>query len=219
MRRARFLNTDNRPRRYERNGDMLENGRNSVKNVTILVAVGANLPSGGGDSLRTCKIARDKIESSGVEVVAQARWRKSPAFPSGAGPDFTNGALKVSTSLAPEALLATLHKVEAELGRERLIRWGPRVCDLDLIGYGQMVLPTEPIVREWMAMGASAGDCAPPDTLILPHPRAHERAFVLGPLMDIAPEWRHPVSGETVSQMWAGLSPEARAEIEIIEDE
>ncbi|MGB0507909.1 MAG: 2-amino-4-hydroxy-6-hydroxymethyldihydropteridine diphosphokinase [Pikeienuella sp.] len=188
-----------------------------MKNTQILVAVGANLPSQQGNSLRTCKIALDRIESLGVEITHQASWRRSPAFPAESGPDFTNGAIQVETTLSPATLLVLLHKVEADLGRERPVRWGPRVCDLDLIAYGDVVSPNIDTLQRWMTLGDAAGDCAPPNELILPHPRMHERAFVLGPLMDIAPDWLHPQTGRTVREMWTRLSPEARAQIEIIE--
>ncbi len=108
-----------------------------------------------------------------------------------------------------------LHTVEAELGRERAERWGPRICDLDLLGLGEAVLPGMDEVRKWMAMQDDQAS-TPPDGLILPHPRLHRRAFVLLPLLDVAPDWQHPVLGRTVDQMVAALTPPDLAGIEIL---
>lgn len=116
-------------------------------------------------------------------------------------------------------MLAALHQVEHELGRERLERWGPRVCDLDLIACGGLVTPDEETVRSLMALGDAAAQAPAPDRLILPHPRMHERAFVLAPLADVAPDWRHPLTGRSVAEMLADLPRAARDEVETLDDE
>jgi 2-amino-4-hydroxy-6-hydroxymethyldihydropteridine diphosphokinase len=100
-------------------------------------------------------------------------------------PDFLNQALEVETQLAPDELLAHLKEIEAILGREQTIRYGPRRIDLDILFYDDLVLD-------------KAG-------LQVPHPRLHERTFVLVPLADLAPDLRHPQTGQTVQEMLAQL--------------
>lgn len=176
-----------------------------------LIALGANRPSATGGPRATLETALEMIARRGIVVEARARWRRSPAFPAGSGPDFVNGAARLRASLTPEAVLEALHEVEAALGRERLVRWGPRVCDLDLIACGGQVAPDEATARAWMARGPAAGPA--PEGLILPHPRMHERAFVLAPLAEIAPGWRHPLTGLSVAEMLAALPAAEREEV------
>lgn len=182
-----------------------------------LVAIGSNLPGEAGNSLETCIRALVEIESPEVRVVRRARWRRCPAFPAGSGPDFVNGAALVKTTLSAAELLSRLHSVEAKLGRIRRLRWGPRVCDLDLIAYGNVMLPDLSTLRRMMVDGATT--TAAPDRMILPHPRMHERAFVLAPLADIAPDWQHPLTGKTVTQMLSALPARAREEVTVIDED
>lgn len=190
-----------------------------MKNVSErLIALGSNLASTTGSPREILEIALKLLADSGCEVTALARWRRTPAFPPGSGPFFVNGAARVRSALDPEALLALFHDVEARLGRVRARRWGPRVCDIDLIASGDLILPDVAELRRLMALGAAAGDAPPPAGLVLPHPRMHERAFVLAPLADIAPDWRHPVTGKSVREMLAALPEAARAEVEFLDD-
>ncbi|MEX2519262.1 MAG: 2-amino-4-hydroxy-6-hydroxymethyldihydropteridine diphosphokinase [Paracoccaceae bacterium] len=191
--------------------------RNSGQNNEILLlALGANMSSAVGAPQVTLEKALNLLRDSGVRVAATARWRRSVAFPRDSGPDFVNGAARVETDLEPDRLMARLHEIEQTLGRVRRARWAPRVCDLDLIAYGARVTPDAATVRALMALGQGAGGAPAPDRLILPHPRMAERAFVLAPLADIAPGWRHPLTGRSVTEMLGDLPPEIRAEVEII---
>lgn len=192
-----------------------------VKNIVqaqavCLIALGANLPSQAGSVEQTLALAQQLLASDEVKIIARSRSYRTPAFPVGSGPDFINAALKVETALPPETLLARLHAIEAQLGRDRVRRWEARVVDLDLLSYQDLVLPDIDTFRRWRDMPFSKQGAQAPDRLILPHPRLHERGFVLVPLLDIAPEWRHPVLGLTVHDMHAGLPDGACSGIEIV---
>ena len=88
------------------------------------------------------------------------------------------------------------------------MRWAPRVCDLDLIAVGDLVLPDRATLARWMALDLGQAQTVAPPRLVLPHPRMHERGFVLAPLADIAPGWRHPATGRPVAQTPAALPAE-----------
>ena len=109
--------------------------------------------------------------------------------------------------------MAHLHTIESELGRVRKGRWGQRTIDLDLLAHGDRVCPDERTLRDWMGLPLDLQKNTAPDRLILPHPRMHERGFVLMPLADVAPHWVHPVLGQTVVQMLAGLPDTAVQDI------
>lgn len=162
----------------------------------ILVAIGANLAGGGFASpLATCDAAVARLsDDPQLTVHAVSRWFESEPVPPSDQPWYVNGVIRIDTALGPVALLARLHDIEASFGRMRRTRNEARPLDLDIIDYnGQL------------ADGAGAGP-------VLPHPRAAERLFVLLPLRDVAPEWRHPVSGEAVEALIATL-PSGGAEI------
>lgn len=145
------------------------------------------------------------LDQRGLHLRATSRLFRTPCFPPGAGPDYVNAAAVLETDLSPRDVLALLHNVEAEFGRERVQRWGSRVLDLDLLAVGDAVLPDRDTHDRWRALTPEAQLTETPDDLILPHPRMHERGFVLLPLNDVAPDWRHPVLGRTVSEMCAAL--------------
>jgi 2-amino-4-hydroxy-6-hydroxymethyldihydropteridine diphosphokinase len=100
-------------------------------------------------------------------------------------PPYLNMVAELETELSPKGLLAEMLRVEKALGRERRERWGPRTLDLDLLLYGDLVLEEE--------------------GLSVPHPRLHERAFVLVPLLDLLPEGRHPLLGQSFAELLASL--------------
>ena len=172
----------------------------------FLVALGANEPLPGADLVSALEGAVEALGAlPGTRVERLSRWFDTPAWPPGAGPDFVNGAAAVVSNLESFQFLSALHEVEAGTGRVRGRRWAPRTCDLDLLAAGDQVLPDAGSVRRWMEMPDDEARHAVPDRLILPHPRLHQRAFVLVPLQDVAPTWRHPILGLTVGEMTAAL--------------
>lgn len=140
------------------------------------VALGSNL----GDPLATLRWAREELSRLGTVTGVSALYRTAPVGGPAGQPDYLNAVLRLETALAPPALLAALHRLEAEAGRERRERWEARTLDLDLLLCGEEVWETP--------------------ALTLPHPRAWDRAFVLAPLADLAPGLAHPGTGERVGE-------------------
>lgn len=186
--------------------------------MEYLIAMGANLPSEQGDLRDTFAVALELLAAEGTNLVAISRIYRTPAVPAGAGPDFLNATISVRAAMSPAEMLATLHRIEAALGRTRVRRWEARVIDLDLLAAGQTILPDEATLRRWMDLDANEQASLMPDQMILPHPRLHQRAFVLLPLCDIAPDWRHPVTQRNVMEMRDDLPPEALAGISVLDD-
>ena len=149
-----------------------------------------------------------------LNVTLQSRFFQSPAFPPGSGPDFVNAVAAVETDLSPSETVQVLHQIESEFGRTRRERWAPRVLDLDLLAQGDAVLPRKTVWQEWADLPLEEQKARTPPELILPHPRIQDRAFVLVPLMDIAPDWCHPVTGLSVREMVAGLDPADVAQLQ-----
>ena len=148
----------------------------------ILVGIGANLPDAAGRAaIETCRWAVGRLDAlPGLRVRGLSRWYRTAPVPASDQPDYVNGVAHLVGVAEPGALLGALHTIEAKAGRVRGVVNGARVLDLDLLAVGDMV----------MAGG-----------LMLPHPRMTKRAFVLRPLLDVAPGWRHPVSGLSAADL------------------
>jgi 2-amino-4-hydroxy-6-hydroxymethyldihydropteridine diphosphokinase len=161
----------------------------------ILLALGSNLESEAGSPAHTLRAAIDHLRAAGIGVPARSGLYASPAWPAErGGPEYRNAVVRLDTTLGPVELLACLHGIEARFGRDRQNepRWASRTLDLDLIDYeGRVEAPP-----------AGQG----PE---LPHPRAADRAFVLMPLLDVAPDWRHPATGMAGRDLLARLADAA----------
>ncbi|MEL6979848.1 MAG: 2-amino-4-hydroxy-6-hydroxymethyldihydropteridine diphosphokinase [Pseudomonadota bacterium] len=187
--------------------------------AAALIALGANTASPVGGPQITLETALDRLRAEDLQVLRRSAWRSTRAEPPGAGPDFINGVALIETTLSASALLDRLHDVEEALGRPRRLRdqrrWRPRGVDLDLLALGDHVAPDEAAVRDWMAKSDAACLADAPTGLLLPHPRLHRRAFVLDPLMEVAPAWRHPLLGLTAAAMLSDLPEAMRAGVRL----
>lgn len=149
----------------------------------VVIALGSNLKGPFASTRELLEAALEPFVREGMTITHRSSWWRSDAWPDPSAPPFLNGAVIVQTELEPRETLAALHRIEAAFGRDRHTPNAPRTLDLDLIAYGRDV-----------------GDF---DGLVLPHPRAAERRFVMGPLAEIAPNWLHPVTGEQAKELAA----------------
>jgi 2-amino-4-hydroxy-6-hydroxymethyldihydropteridine diphosphokinase len=170
---------------------VLENNR-SASDDAILIALGANLPTERfGAPADTVRAAIDVLAGTdGICVKKISSFYETAPVPVSDQPWYVNAVIRVETVLSPHDLLVRLHEIEADFGRVRVMRNEARVLDLDLIAYGRQVL------------GDDSG-------LIVPHPRLHERAFVLLPVRDVAGDWVHPVLQQSIASL-VGALPEGQ---------
>ena len=159
----------------------------------IIVALGSNLPYEARSPVDLIRGAARELERRFGFARLSPLYR-SHAWPDASDPFYVNAAAEIRTNEDPDAILEKLLGIEAAFGRVRSNRWGPRSLDLDLID-------CDGVIRR--ADGTSL--------LELPHPRVHERRFVLRPLLDLAPDWRHPLSGKAASDLLAAASPVTEA--------
>lgn len=160
----------------------------------IFIGVGANLPSPRfGPPRATCGAALAALAAAGIAVTRCSRWYRSAPVPPSDQPWFVNAVAEVATAVSPAEIMAVLLQIERDFGRRRGVPNAARILDLDLLDYhGRTSRPGE--------------------EPFLPHPRIQERAFVLLPLSDLAPDWRHPMTGVPVAALIAGLPKDQVAE-------
>ncbi len=149
--------------------------------ITTYIALGSNM----GDKMATCRRALDLLGRAGRVTKVSSFYRTEPVgYPN--QEDFINAVAELETSLSPLALLAACHVIEDDLGRSRLLQWGPRTIDLDILLYGDQVVNNS--------------------ELTIPHPLMAERRFVLVPLCEIAPQAKHPVIRKTAANLLKELA-------------
>ena len=184
-----------------------------TKDNIALIALGSNQLSVAGDPKDTVLQAMEIIQNSEAEILACSKLYTTYAHPSGSGPDFINAAIKISIS----QILNFLHRIETRFGRERLVRWGPRTIDLDLLAVDTEIRPDVETYLHWRRLSEIEQAHQAPSELILPHPRLQDRAFVLVPLADVAPEWVHPVLKKSVREMLNALPAEDKKGVRLVE--
>lgn len=159
-----------------------------------LVGLGGNSPGPWGSPADTIARALREIARAGPSVEAVSAFYETAAVGRAGQPPYVNAVALIDTHLSPEALLRLLKRIEARAGRRGGSPWGPRTLDIDILDH-------KGLVKHWQnerPRFARAG----PRPLVLPHPWIEKRPFVLRPLLDVAPNWRHPVSKQTATALW-----------------
>ncbi len=156
--------------------------RETAKEVTAYIGIGSNI----GDRAARLKASVELLsKKEGIEVTSVSSFYNTAPVGYLEQPDFLNAVVEIKTVLSAAELLLICRLIEKELKRERLIRWGPRTIDLDILLYGNQIINEE--------------------NLNVPHPRMHERAFVLEPLNEINPSAIHPVFNKTVHELYEAI--------------
>ena len=163
--------------------------------TSIFIGLGANLPHERfGSPRRTLEAALAELDRKGVRTVRVSPWYRTAPVPDSDQPWYVNAVAEVASDVPADALLAELHAVEATFGRARTVPNAARPIDLDLLDFQGEISP------------GGKGRAT------LPHPRMAGRAFVLRPLADLAPNWRHPVTGRPITELLAALPSDQVAE-------
>ena len=147
----------------------------------VYISIGSNI----GDREENCRKAIKLLKENGIALKRESSLYETEPWGVKNQPKFINMAIEVETDKEPEELLRVLKEIEIEIGRKETVKWGPRVIDLDILFYDELILKIP--------------------GLEIPHPLLHERDFVLKPLSEIAPDKKHPVIGKTVKEMAASL--------------
>jgi 2-amino-4-hydroxy-6-hydroxymethyldihydropteridine diphosphokinase len=155
----------------------------------ILIGIGGNLRSRRfGAPIDTLSAALAALETEHIKILRRSGWYRTEPVPRSEQPWFINAVVSLATQLGAKELLMVLQTMERRFGRVRARPNAPRVIDLDILDY--------------------QGERIDTPSLVLPHPRLHQRRFVLMPIAEIAPDWRHPILGLTAQQLLAQVSSE-----------
>ena len=188
------------------------------RRTMLLFALGGNSDFGGESPNLVVQRAISALRCS---EIGGSWWSsclyRTPAFPAGSGADFANAVVICEApEVSAEVALAIAHGIEAEFGRTRAERWGARTLDIDLIAAGPaggQVAPDLGVAQQWRDLPMDAQLITTPQTLILPHPRVTDRSFVLVPLVEVAPDWIDPLSGQSACALLAARPAQERASV------
>ncbi|MBI5203665.1 MAG: 2-amino-4-hydroxy-6-hydroxymethyldihydropteridine diphosphokinase [Nitrospirae bacterium] len=150
--------------------------------ATIYIGIGSNI----GNREENCRKAIKLIKENGIAVKKESSMHETEPWGVKDQPKFINMAIEIETNKKPEDLLGILKNIENQMGRTESVKWGQRIIDLDILLYDDLILETP--------------------HLEIPHPFMHEREFVLRPLVEIAPDKKHPVIGKTIKEMLSVLN-------------
>ena len=164
---------------------------------TLLLALGANLAGPWGSPRETLDRARRELSRAGLHILSASHIYDTAPLGPGRQAPYLNAVLQLQAHMAPAALLRLIKSIERRAGRRLGARWGPRSLDIDILDYGGRRLG-------WPRRRRQAG------RLILPHPEMHKRAFVLVPLLEVDPHWRHPALAVAGRTLLAGLTRASR---------
>ncbi len=173
-----------------KNQDILEN---QVK--TVFLSIGSNL----GNKIKNIELTKFKLISLNIKIIDSSSNYETHSWPDKNKPKFINVVLKVNTKLSPSKLLEECLKIEKELGRTRGIKNSPRTCDIDIIDYDQQILTKSKKVK-----------------ISVPHPRMHERSFVLLPLYELTKSWIHPIKNKGIDELIRSLNVSDLRSIKLI---
>lgn len=161
-----------------------------------ILSCGGNVAGAWGTPREALGELPDRLQRAGIAVKAISPFYRTPPIGPVRQPSFLNVVLVIAVDLPPARFLTLLKQLEREAGRRRGVHWGPRPLDIDIVDFGGLIVG-------WPLLGGGRR------RLVLPHPEAHRRAFVLRPTADVAPAWRHPVLGLRAAQLLRRLGPRA----------
>ena len=186
---------------------------------SALVAFGSNYESKFGSPRETILYSIEKLQEKSTKLLKVSDFYLSQAFPAGNGPDYVNAVAKFQTKLNVNELMIKLHQIENLCERKRFKRWGSRTLDLDLISFGNQIIPNTEGFLKWANLSLKKQYEEAPASLILPHPRIQDRLFVLLPLRDVALNWSHPVFKKNIEELLSNFSEKEHKSVKRIKIE